>query len=33
MKKKLKNNFKDKRGRIVDIFTNQPKRSLYSCDF
>ena len=25
MKKKLKNNFKDKRGRIVDIFTNQPK--------
>jgi dTDP-4-dehydrorhamnose 3,5-epimerase-like enzyme len=25
MKKKLKDNFKDKRGRIVDIFTNQPK--------
>ena len=25
MKKKLKNNFKDKRGSIIDIFTNQPK--------
>jgi dTDP-4-dehydrorhamnose 3,5-epimerase-like enzyme len=25
MKKKLKNNYKDKRGRIVDIFINQPK--------
>jgi len=25
MKKKLKNNFKDKRGTIIDIFTNQPK--------
>ena len=25
MKKKLKDNFRDKRGRIVDIFTSQPK--------
>ena len=25
MKKKLKSNFKDKRGAIIDIFTNQPK--------
>ena len=25
MKKKLKNNFKDKRGAIIDIFTNEPK--------
>ena len=25
MKKKLKNNYKDKRGRIVGIFINQPK--------
>ena len=25
MKKKLKNNFKDRRGAIIDIFTNQPK--------
>lgn len=25
MKKKLKDNFKDKRGRIVDIFTSQPQ--------
>jgi len=25
MRKTLKNNFKDKRGRIVDIFVNEPK--------